>query len=121
MSKPIEDAVRAYVAAWGERDPATRAKLLDACWAVEGRLVTSGAPICGRAALDARISAYLSDPRSLPPRLTSPVDVQGTMFRFCGVLDLADGKVAEAFDAGEVDSDGRIALLLTFKGQLPEA
>lgn len=37
------------------------------------------------------------------------------------VSDFRNGTSAEAFDAGQIDEDGRIALILTFAGALGEA
>lgn len=121
MSNPVEVAVRAYVAAWNEPDPEVRARLLEQCWAVDARLVTGGDGYNGRAALAAAMAALRADPRGLTATFTSPVDVQGRMFRFTGVVVAADGTIvgAEAHDAGEVGDDGRIAIILTFNGPLP--
>jgi hypothetical protein len=120
MSNPTEAAARAYIAAWGEPDPEARARLLEACFAVDGRLVTGGDGIRGRAALAAAMDKFFADRPGLRPRLTSAIDTQGRMFRFCGVLEGPDGTVlGENHDAGEVDGDGRIAILLTFNGPLP--
>ena len=121
MSNPTEVAARSYIAAWNEPDPDVRARLLEQCWAVDARLVTGGDGYRGRAALDAAMAKFAADPRRLAARFTSPIDVQGRMFRFSGVVVQADGTVvgAEAHDVGEVDADGRIAILLTFNGPLP--
>ena len=119
MSSPAETAARTYLAMFGERDPAERARMLETCWAENGRLVTSGDGYRGRAAVAAMADRVLADPRGLRIRMTSDIDVQGRMFRFHGVLEDRDGAVVgEAFDAGEVDGDGRIAVLLTFKNVL---
>jgi hypothetical protein len=121
MSNPTETAARTYAAVWAEPDPTTRALMLEACFAVDGRIAARGEGIRGRAALAAAIDAFLADPRGLTTRLTSPIDVQGRLFRFRAVLENRDGSPAlEVHDAGEVDGDGRIALLLTFVGPLPE-
>ena len=121
MSSPVEVAARSYVAAWNEPDAAARARLLEACWAVDARLVTGGDGYRGRAALDAAMAKFTADPRRLSARFTSPIDVQGRMFRFTGVVVQPDGTIvgAEAHDAGEVGADGRIAILFTFVGPLP--
>jgi hypothetical protein len=51
MSNAIEAAVDTYIRAWSERDPALREKLLEACFAADGRLVTRWRVIRGRDAL----------------------------------------------------------------------
>lgn len=121
MSNPIETACLAYVRAWNERDPATRAGLLAACWADDGRLVSHGRTYRGRADLEAAIVAFQADPQWARVRLTSAIDAGGTTFRFRGVAERDDGTTAEATDAGEVDGDGRIILILTFNGPLRDA
>jgi hypothetical protein len=111
----VEDAVRAYVAAWTERDPARRAQLLETCWADTGRLVTSANQYVGRAALSDAITSVLARMPNISIRLTSPIDVQGQLFRMRGVVEAGDGAaIGTNVDAGEVDADGRIATLLTF-------
>ena len=111
----IEDAIRTYVAAWNEPDAAARERLLEACFASDGRFVTGGAASVGRAALAARMAAFHTKPGAGTARFTSAIDVQGRMFRFSGALERDDGTVlGKSFDAGEVDADGRIAVLLTF-------
>jgi hypothetical protein len=117
----IEDACRTYVAAWNERDAGKRASLLEACWADGGRLVSHGRTYRGRGDLEAAIVAFQADPQWARVRLTSVIDAGGTTFRFRGVAERHDGSSAEATDAGEVDADGRIALILTFNGPLRDA
>lgn len=114
---PTETAVLDYIAAWEEPNADVRMRLLESCFAEDGRFLTTGAPANGRAALAARMAAFHSTPHGRRARLTSRIDVQGPLFRFAGVLEDADGKViGESFDAGEIGPDGRITLLLTFVG-----
>ncbi len=121
MPSPVETAARAYVRAAGERDPAARAKLLEACFAENGRLVTRSAVIRGRAGVDAMIARFLGDPQLLGFRLASAIDAVGTTFRFRSIVERHDGTTLEFFDAGEIDADGRIATLLVFAGPLADA
>jgi hypothetical protein len=115
----IEVAIATYVRAYTERDPAARAKLIEACWAADGRLVTLSREIRGRAALAEEMARL--DSRLIRIRLISAVDAGKTTFRVRAVADLHDGTSPEAFDAGEVDADGRISLILTFPGPLADA
>ena len=120
MPSPTEIAAQSYVAAWQEPDALTRARLLEGCFAVEGRIVSPGAVIRGRAALAAAIDAFFADPRGLSARLVSAIDAQGPIFRFRSVVEDRDGRtVFDALDAGEVDVEGRITVLLTFGGASP--
>jgi hypothetical protein len=120
MSSPTEVAARTYVAAWQERDAAARARLVDACFAVDGRIVTPGTVIRGRAGLAKAIGDLFADPRGLSARLTSAIDAQGPMFRFRSVVEDREGRIVfDGFDAAEVDAAGRIAVLLAFGGAPP--
>jgi hypothetical protein len=117
MSSPSEIAARTYVAAWQQSDAAARAPLIDACFAIDGRIVSPGAVIRGRSALAAAMSDFFSDPRGLSARLVSDIDAQGPLFRFRAVVEDRDGRIVfDGFDAAEVDAEGRIAVLLTFGG-----
>jgi hypothetical protein len=120
MSSPSEVAARTYVAAWQEPDPAARARLIEACFAADGRIVTPGSVIHGRAGLAKAIADLFADPRGLSARLTSAIDAQGPMFRFRSVVADRDGRIVfDGFDAAEVDAAGRITVLLAFGGAPP--
>jgi hypothetical protein len=121
MPQAVETAVDTYIRAWSERDPAIRAAMIDACFAADGRIVARSWEIRGRTALADAMATFLADPQLLRIRVTSVVDARGTTFRFRAVLDRRDGTSLESFDAGEVDAEGRISLLLTFGGPLGEA
>src|SRR5664279_3456308 len=84
-------------------------------------MVTRSGEIRGRARLTEELNRFLSDPQLLRVRVTSAVDAEGTTFRFRAVADFSNGTSAEAFDAGQIDEDGRIALILTFAGPLSDA
>ena len=116
MTSSTEIAAHTYVAVWQERDPAARARLIEACFAEEGRIVSRGGTIIrGRAALTAAVDELQADPRGLSARLLTAIDVQGPLFRFRSVVEDREGRIVfDGFDAAEVDADGRIAVLLTF-------
>ncbi|HEU4734697.1 MAG TPA: nuclear transport factor 2 family protein, partial [Kofleriaceae bacterium] len=119
---PIELAVRRYVAAWTERDPAARRALLEACFAADGRLVGRGRTYRGRAELAALMDQLLADRNGVTIRLTSVIDAAGSAFRIGSEGQFGDGSAAfEALDVGEVDGDGRIAVLHAFAGTLAPA
>ena len=120
MPSPVETAVQTYVRASCERDPAARAKLIEACFAEDGRFVTRSAVIRGRAGVDAMIARFLADPQLLGFRLVSVLDAVGTTFRYRSVVERRDGTSLEFFDAGEIDADGRISTLLVFAGPLAD-
>jgi hypothetical protein len=121
MPKPVEIAVDTYIRAWSEPDPAVRAKMIEACFAADGRIVGHSWEIRGRAALASAIGKLQDDPQFLRIRVISAIDASGTTFRFRAAVDRRDGTSSESFDAGEIDSNGRISLLLTFADPLGEA
>lgn len=117
----LRDDLTGHRRAAGERDPAAREKLIAACFAEDGRIVTRSAVIRGRAGVDAMIARFLADPQLLAFRLASVIDAAGTTFRFRSIVERRDGTRIEFFDAGEIDADGRIATLLVFAGPLADA
>ena len=121
MSTPVRIAVETYIRAVCKCDREARVALFEACLADDVRMVTRSGEICGRAKLTEELNRFLSDPQLLRVRVTSAVDAKGTTFRFRAVADFRNGTSAEAFDAGEIDEDGRIVLILTFAGPLSEA
>ena len=117
--QPCEQAVRRYIDAWFEPERARRAELLAACFADDGRIVFGDRVIRGRGELAADIDAFQVDPRRLTARLTSPIDADGTTFRFRALFTWPDGRQhSELIDFGEIDGDGRIATLFTFEEPL---
>jgi len=118
MENEAKRAVNLYIQAASELNPATRAALLEACFAENGRMITRSREIHGRAAISEMISRFWADPQSLRIRLITEVDAMGKMFRFGSVVECRDGSVLHNFDAGEIDTDGRISLILAFAGPL---
>jgi hypothetical protein len=126
MSGSIKRAVTSYAAAWAERDPARRADLLARAVTEDVRIVIGAGnrEIRGRAALEEEIIAFhRRAPEVRRVRVTSGIDVQGSLCRFTGVAEGPDGASGpEASDACECDASGRIRLVLTFAGvALPSA
>ena len=120
MPNSTEMAAQTYVAAWQEPEQTARARMLDRCFAAEGRIVSRGTVIRGRAALAASIEDFFADPRGLAARLLSAIDVQGSIFLFRAVVEDRDGRIVfDGFDAAEFDAEGRITVLLTFGGASP--
>lgn len=119
---PAELAARRYVDLWSERDREARAALLEACFAVDGRIVSHTRTFHGRAEIAAMIDAALADPRGLTARLTSVIDAGGSTFRFRSIGEYADGSPSfEGLDVGEIDASGRIIALYVFGGPLADA
>ena len=121
MASSVEVAVDTYIRACCTRDPALRAELLEASLAPDVRMVTRSREIRGRPVLIQELTRLLADPALLGIRVISAVDARGTTFRYRAVADMRDGTSAEAFEAGEIDGEGRISLILTFAGPLADA
>jgi hypothetical protein len=120
MPSAVQVAVDTYIRAALERDPVVRAELLEMCFADGGRMVTQGRQLRGRAEIGEMLARAHADPQLLGIRVTSVVDARGTTFRYRAVSDMRDGTSVEVFDAGEIDADGRISLILTFAGPLAD-
>lgn len=121
-ASPAAQAAQRYIDVWTERDPAARRARLEACFAPAARLVARRRSFRGLAELAAMVEAALADPRGLAAQRTTAIDAAGAAFRFGSLGTFADGSppfVGE--DAGEVDGDGRIAVIYAFAGRLPEA
>lgn len=121
MPSSVQFAVSTYIRAVCKCDREARGALFDACLADDVRMVTRGREIRGRAQIAEELNRFLADPQLLRVRVTSAVDTGEKTFRYRAVADFRNGMSAEAFDAGEVDETGRIALILTFAGPLGEA
>lgn len=119
MTDSAPNAVDTYIRACFERDPVLRAELLQASFAETGRMVTGGRELRGRDEVLAMLNRFWASPDLVGIRLTSAVDQRGAIFRYSAVAEFRDGTRAEAFDAGELNADGQIALILTFAGPLP--
>jgi hypothetical protein len=120
MPSQVETTIDLYIRAGREHDPAARAKLIEACFAADCRLVTRSGVIRGRAGVEAMLARFFADAQNLGFRMTSVVDVAGTMFRYRSVVDRRDGTTLEFFDAGDTDADGKITTLLLFTGPLAD-
>lgn len=115
-------SIEAYVAAWNERDPAQRMRLIEQACAEDLRMRTAGKRIEGRGELDALIADFQQRRPGDRAAFSSAVDVQGHVFRYTGVVEgSSSGRGGDALDTGECDEEGRICILLTFVGAAPPA
>jgi len=121
MPSPVEIAVDTYIRIFSERDPAVRAALIEACFALDVRMVTRSREIRGRAAFALEVDHFFQDQQLRRVLITSVVDAQGTTFRFRSAVERRDGTRLEFFDAGEIDASGQISLILSFAGPLADA
>ncbi|HET9955535.1 MAG TPA: hypothetical protein VFQ61_13570 [Polyangiaceae bacterium] len=121
MPSAVEVAVETYIRAVGERDSVLRARLLEACFSADCRMVTQSRVVRGPAEIHREIERFLTDPQLVRARVVSAIDARGSIFRYRTIVERADGPSLEFFDAGEIDAEGRISLLLAFAGPLGEA
>jgi hypothetical protein len=112
----IRSSIEAYIAAWNEPDAARRMHLLEQSCAEGLHLRTPGRRIEGRAELDALIAEYQKRRPNERALLSGPIDVQGSIFRYVGIVDGAPVPRGDVLDVGECDDDGRIRVLFTFVG-----
>lgn len=118
----VRSSIEAYVAAWNERDPEARARLIARACANDFRIVTSGRCFRGRDGLDAMIAEFQKRRPGDRARLTSAVEIHASTFRYVGVVEsdgVDDGALPENLDTGEHDAEGRLVLVLTFAGARP--
>jgi hypothetical protein len=120
-ASPAALAAQRYIDVWSERDPAARQALLEACFAPSGRIVARKRTFDGRDEVAAMIDATFAHPQGFTAGRTSAIEAAGSMFRFATVFSIGDGAPLEGEDAGEIDGDGRIAVLYPFVGPLPRA
>lgn len=116
MEERIRASIQAYVAAWNEPDAAKRMRLLEQSCAEDVHMRTPGRSVDGHGELDALIVSFQERRPGERAVLSGAVDVQGSAFRYVGIVEGPSGVRGENFDAGECDDHGRIRLLLTFVG-----
>jgi hypothetical protein len=109
----IRASIEAYVAAWNERDGAKRMRFIEQACAEDVRMRTPGKRIVGRGELDALMADFQRRSPGARAVLSSAIDVQGSAFRYTGMLEGGGG---DTFEAGECADDGRIRVVLSFVG-----
>jgi hypothetical protein len=117
---PAAQAAQRYVEVFAGRDPAARRARIEACFVPAARLVARRRSYRGVAEIAAMVEAALGDPRGFSAGRTTAIATAGAAFRFGTIGAFGDGSppfVGE--DAGEIDGDGRIAVIYLFAGRLP--
>lgn len=119
---PAARAAQRYIDVFGERDPAARRARVAACFAPAARLVARRRSFRGLDEIAAMIEGALADPRGFSAGRTTAIQTAGAAFRFGTIGAFADGSPPfTGEDAGEIDGDGRIAVIYAFAGRLPPA
>jgi hypothetical protein len=120
MPSTTQRAVRTYVDAWLERDPAVRARHLEASFGNDGRVRFPSRELRGRAAVLAEMEAFHGS--GLRARLVSIIECHGAVFRFRSRAENAEGRsFGEFLDVGEVYEHGLIAWIVVFPEPLAPA
>jgi hypothetical protein len=112
----IRASIEAYVAAWNEHDAMERMRFIEEACTEDLIMRTPGKRIVGRGQLDALIADFQRRRPGERAVLSSAIDVQGTVFRYAGIVEGGTVARGDTLDAGECDEDGRIRVLLTFVG-----
>lgn len=117
----LQTALARYLAAWHEPDPEIRRAHLTAIWAPDGLFVDPRDRIVGRENLLAHITRFRQEYPGVTFEATSGIELHHEVFRYTWQMRTADGQVRlQAFDVGQLDSQGQIALLIGFFGPFPE-
>jgi len=110
----IRASIDAFVAAWNEHDASKRTRLIEEACTEDVVLITGARRIEGRVQIDAFIANFQQRRPHDRAVFTSPIDIQGSIFRYTGKVEGQAG--GDAMDVGECDGTGKIRLLLTFVG-----
>lgn len=118
----ITTIVDTYLSSLHETDAATRAEMVAAAWAPEGRFVDPLQEAKGHAALADIAPAVEQLYPGARFRRLSAVDAHHEFIRFAWDLVAQDGSVIVAgIDVGMVGDDGKLLGIVGFFGDLPEA
>jgi hypothetical protein len=117
----LDATVARYCGAWGEKDSATRDRVLAEVWATDGVYVDQApTQYDGRAALSAGIDTFQRGRFSGATIRCSGVQSHHGYVRFTWTIVGPNGAtMLEGMDFGELDADGRIKRIVGFFGPPP--
>lgn len=116
------ETIDTYMRAWNEADARKRSALLEQCWSVDGVYIDPMSDVRGRDGLDSAIGGMHAQQTGASIVLASGVDQHHNQVRFRWEFRQPDGKTAIAgIDYGELASDGRLARIIGFWGEPPNA
>ncbi len=122
MSSPTEGAVRAYFAAWADRDATARRRHLESCFHERGRVCLPGQELRGREQVRGAIEAFHARSPDFRTRLLSVVDAHDGVFRVRTSVERPDGTTfGEYLDVGEGDAEGLITTIYVFREPMRDA
>ena len=112
----IPDAIRCYMALWSEDNAEIRRQLLERCWAEDGTIEIETRRLVGRAGVEAEVAWFKSERSTDRAELTSDIDQVGNWVRYTARVVRPDGThYSDVLDVFELDGEGRIKRLLTFR------
>ncbi len=119
-SGEIASRVTEYMAAWNEADGVERRRLLERCWAADGKYVDPNVELTGRDALSEHIAKVQAGRPGARLEFTSGIEVHHHVLRFEWRLVRADGTLGDtSIDVGEIGPDGRLMKIIGFFGSAP--
>jgi hypothetical protein len=122
MDQAMQQALRAYVAAWNEGDKVKRDELLERSFAADGEYVDSIGRAAGREELSARIGQFLARYPSATVAVDSGIDEHHRYARFAWVARAGDGDVIVlGVDFAAFAADGLVRRIVGFSGAMPAA
>lgn len=122
MDQAMQQALRAYVAAWSEGDKVKRGELLERSFAADGEYVDSVWRAAGREELSARIGQFLATYPGAAVAVDSGIDERDRYARFAWVARHGDGNaILAGMDFAAFAADGMVRLIVGFSGPMPAA
>ena len=117
----ISTTIDTLFAMWNEQDAARRAKLVEAVWTEDGRLVDPPLDGTGHAGIADMVAAVQSQFPGHTFQRTTGIDTHHDTLRYGWELVGPDGAVvATGLDVGVLGDDGRLRRVNGFLGPLPE-
>jgi len=119
----MDAVIEALDAAWNERDPSARGRLLERSLTPDAQLVDpSAGRFDGREAIGDRIASLDERFPGARVTITSGVDEHNGYGRYAWTMTNGDGNViVEGIDVVERAEDGRLKRVIMFFGPPPEA
>ena len=116
------EAFNHMMAAWNESDPSLVRSHLEKALAPNVRFVDPSIDVTGIDGFEANVhEVHANHPGNVYSR-TSRVDSQHGFHRYHWAIHSSEGKlVLPGFDVVETDSDGRVASVIGFFGELPKS
>ena len=124
MGQAMQQALRAYVAAWNEGDKVKRDELLERSFAADGEYVDSIGRAAGREELSARIGQFLAGYPAATVAVDSGIDEHHRYARFAWVARDGDGDgnvIVLGVDFAAFAADGLVRRIVGFSGAMPAA